>query len=134
MKLLECDDDLRDVKSDLNLRETLRFVEVREKLAALHEVKHQVKLRGCLEGVVERREERAVDDPLEDLALRSCVLRRLVLLRDFLLFEDFHGVEGAFIDSVDFLHEINPSVSAGAQQLEELEVHGRDFLTRIENN
>lgn len=122
MKLLESDNDFGDVKTDLRLREELCFVQVREEFAALDEIEHKIELFGRLEGIVQRRQKRAIDDLLEDLALRSRVLRGLVLLGHLFLFKDFHCIECAFVDAVDLLDQVHATICAGSKQLKELEV------------
>ena len=54
MQLLEREDDLCDVDPDLVLGELFPLAEVREELAAVGEVQHDVELGRRLEGVVHR--------------------------------------------------------------------------------
>ena len=54
MKLLQREDNLCDVDPDLVLGELFPLAEVREELAAVGEVQHDVELGRRLEGVVHR--------------------------------------------------------------------------------
>lgn len=151
VELLEREDDLGDVEANFDLREVLRLVQVGEQLATLVKVQHQVKLLRSLEGVLQGREERTVDDLLEHLkrsksvkesarrvegffylSLGPRVLRRLLLLRDFDLLQHLHGVQLARVNAVFLLHQINSSIGACAQQLEVCEVGRADFVLRVE--
>lgn len=59
----------------------------------------------CLEGVVERDEERGLSDGLQDLSLRLRMLQGLLLLDDGGLLQHFHGIQLATVMATQLAHQ-----------------------------
>ena len=63
-------------------------------------------------------QERTLSNGFEDFSLGSRVFRRLFLLDNRRLFEDFHGVEAALVEAGSFLAKEDFAVGSGPENFE----------------
>lgn len=67
-------------------------------------------------------------------SLSSCVFSSFFLCCYFCLFEYFHRIKIAFINSSFLLHQKHFAVSTGAKKLHELEIFNADFVFGSKNS